>query len=44
MGFHLAAFPLFLDDLKRSNQGHIFSMGCISKPVQDKQILLFILA
>ena len=36
MRFHLAPFYLFLDDLKRSNQRQIFSMGCISKTVTIK--------
>ena len=39
MRFLLAPFYflliLFVDDLKRSHQGHIFSMGCISETVQD---------
>ena len=38
MGFHLPPFCLFLDDLKRSNQRNIFSVGCISKSVQDKHM------
>ena len=37
--FHLP-FYLFLDDPKRSNQRHIFSMGRISKTVQDKHITI----
>ena len=32
-------FYLSLDDLKRSDQRHIFSMGCISKTVQEKHIV-----
>ena len=42
MRFHLAPFYLFLDDLKRSNQHHIFLMGCILKTVQYKHIVTII--
>ena len=30
-------FYLFLDDLKRSNQHHIFLMDCVLKTVQKKK-------
>ena len=40
MRFHLAPFYLFLDDLKRSSQGHIFSIGCVAKSLQDKHIVI----